>query len=340
VAGFLRDNPDVLKDIQDQDKWLEYSRELDLYTARFRHESSFLDYAKSILDAMKVPTPNLSEKDTDKYLREGHNSDFTKKQLQNMRREPMTSEKIDSLLDKTERRMNEKRESEVVKADEEGRTRSQKQVHFFVALEMYSEFIRNWLSALKESISNIQEDLANDKSGGMPTAIRVPLNSKRQPVEDEDWGKLIGFVESIVKYALPSILSQVAYQNLGSEKLVDFIDEIIGDDSSENLRKLFCSFILLELSPVRAIDRLSKLVDSNKFDRWFLTVVTQRLYSYYATRPLPKSLASKFEGLVADIELQLSGKPERKRNKGLFLKELKKRAYREGVAGKSEAVPD
>jgi hypothetical protein len=83
---------------------------------------------------------------------------------------------------------------------------------------------------------------------------------------------------------MPSFVAERAYRRLGSETLIDFIDEIIEDENSESLRKL-----LLELSPERAIDRISALVDSQGVERWFLAIITQRPYSYYSTRPYRKN---------------------------------------------------
>lgn len=353
VAGYLRDNPAVLKQILDEKRWLEYSKELDLFTARFRHESSLLDYAQSILEEMDLPEPSLNAGDLDDYLSHGHNPDFTRSQLRKMREEPMTSEKIDALLDKTERRMVEKRESEQQVAKATGKpNRSNKHLEFSVALEMYSEFIRNlefaerglkkahlenclnywertlrgWLSTVKEVIEHAREDLSLQEDNALDEPKARP-NAKRVPVTSEDWRKLISFVESIVKYGLPSTVSQIAYQNLGSEKLIDFIDEMIDDDKSEPLRKLLCSFILLELSPEHAIERLSVMIAADQHERWFLTIVTQRLTAFYSTRPLQKQFREKFEKLVVDIDLKLSGEKTGSAAKGLFLNELKKRAY-------------
>jgi predicted MPP superfamily phosphohydrolase len=353
VAGFLRDNPSALREMQDKGLWLEYSKELDLFTARFRHESSFLDYAKSILEEMKIPEPALSREALDEYLSQGNIQELTRKQLRQMRQEPMTGEKIDALLDKTERRMVQKREAEQQLSKSTGDpTKTNTRLRFSVALEMYSEFIRNlefadkdvkrlhleyclshwettlrgWLSTLKEAIKYAQEDLIPSLDNSEPTETVKP-NAKRVPVTTLDWKQLISFIESVVKYALPSALSQIAYQNLGSEKLIDFFDAIIGDERAEPLRKLFCTFILLELSPEKAIDRLSVMVEGDQFERWFLAIVTQRLTDFYTNRPLPMKLREKFEKLVVAIELELSGKKENKNAKGLFLNQLRKRAY-------------
>ena len=356
VAGYLRDNPDALKAALRGQEWLRFARELDLYTGRFRHESQFLDFAKAVLEKMDIPAPALSPVAADDYLSVGHVVDLTNRQLETMRNERMTSDKIDKLFDKTERRMDEKRTIEKTRAQADGRpTTSHKTINFYTALGMYSEFIRNlefadkelkrthlslslgywelvlrgWLSVLKEAIPHVLQDMSTERQ----SSNSVAPNTKKRGTSPEDWAKLVLTVESVFKYAMPTVVAETAYRSLGSEKLIDFFDEIIESDESASLRKLICSFILLELSPERAIDRISELVESQGVERWFLAIVTQRLHTYYSTRPLPKKVATKFEGLVADIQLKLSDKPTKKNVKGLFLTEIKKHAFKEKPKG-------
>ncbi|BAL13190.1 MULTISPECIES: hypothetical protein [Bradyrhizobium] len=46
---------------------------------------------------------------------------------------------------------------------------------------------------------------------------------------------------------MPTIVAEIAYQSLGSEKLVDFIDEQIRSEKTSAIRTLLCSFMLLEI---------------------------------------------------------------------------------------------
>jgi hypothetical protein len=85
---------------------------------------------------------------------------------------------------------------------------------------------------------------------------------------------------------------------------------------------------LLELSPERAIDRLATMVATGKFDRWFLSIVTQRLYAYYTTRPLGNKVKQKFEKLTADLELRMAGKTARGNEKGFLMNKMKKKAFK------------
>ena len=349
IAGYLRDNSQALVDIKQGDNWLKYAKELDLYTARFRHESSMLDFAKNVIEGITVPDPSLSPAELDDYLSNGHDADFTVKQLRKMRAEPMTAKKVDSLLDKTERRMVRKREQEETDAGEHP-TRSDDVLRFYVALEMYSEFIRNlefadkaqkrlhldlclgfwektlrgWMSSLKEAIENINEDL---DPGGEPKTIKI--NAKKRGASPGDWKKLISYVESVMKYVLPSVISELAYHNVGSEKLVDFIGEIADDPKTPDLRKVLCTFMLLELSAERAIAKMSAIVDEDGHDRWILTVMTHRLFAYYRTRPLAKNVRTKFENLLVTMEMKLSGKSSKGKLKGLFLTEVQKQAFQD-----------
>jgi hypothetical protein len=112
IAGYLRDNPADIEDICEGDRWVDFTKELDIYTARFRHEEQFLTFGKRIIAGIHAPEPALTVDQVEDYLSEGQNLDFTQAQLVKMRKEPMTAEKIDELMDKADQRIAEKRERE------------------------------------------------------------------------------------------------------------------------------------------------------------------------------------------------------------------------------------
>jgi hypothetical protein len=70
---------------------------------------------------MDIPVPALSPVATDDYLSKGHAIDLTNRQIETMRNERMTGDKIDKLFDQTERRMDEKRAIEKSRARAEGK---------------------------------------------------------------------------------------------------------------------------------------------------------------------------------------------------------------------------
>ena len=107
VSGYLRDAPQELERIRNE-QYLEFTREFDLYTARFRHENSFLEVGRRNLRETRIPKPMEGTQLTD-YLASGIRTDFAINQLQTMRKEPMTADKIDALLDETERKVAKKR---------------------------------------------------------------------------------------------------------------------------------------------------------------------------------------------------------------------------------------
>jgi predicted MPP superfamily phosphohydrolase len=59
VAGYLRDNPIELEKVKEE-KYFDFARELDLFTARWRHESSFLEIGKKHLQSIPVSEPKLN----------------------------------------------------------------------------------------------------------------------------------------------------------------------------------------------------------------------------------------------------------------------------------------
>jgi len=83
-----------------------------IFTRRdFATRSSF-SFGQQIIAGINRPDPPLSIEQLEDYLSEGQNLDFMQTQLRRMRKEPMTAEKIDELMDKTDQRIAEKREKE------------------------------------------------------------------------------------------------------------------------------------------------------------------------------------------------------------------------------------
>jgi hypothetical protein len=141
---------------------------------------------------------------------------------------------------------------------------------------------------------------------------------------------------------IPTVASTLAYQNLGSEKLIDLIEEIAHDGSNSAFRRLLCGFILLELDALSGFNMIESLSDEIT-EKWFVHIVTQRLFQYYSTRPLSSSLRGRFEELVSKLEIRLRGrKPQAKDQvlvelkKHVFLEKRKQRAS--GSALQEKAV--
>jgi hypothetical protein len=264
----LRDHEADIEDVCKGDRWIDYRKELDIYTARFRHEEQFLTFGRRIIEGIQAPEPPLTIDQIEDYLSEGQNLDFTQAQLSKMRKEPMTAEKIDELMDKADQRIAEKREKE---ANEKAKTgieiRSNRLIQFSMAVDMYSEFIRNlefvdreikadhleyclscwetilrgFLSSLKEAIDDFVGDL--EKGGeGRSKVVVAKVSGKASSIAPANLAKLFRFVEGSIKHFMPTIVAEIAYQNLGSEKLIDFIDEQIR--SEKTLRFASCYAVL------------------------------------------------------------------------------------------------
>jgi hypothetical protein len=341
VAGHLRDSPGELKNVV-ENRYFDFTKELDLFTARFRHESSFLDIGKKYLEAVPVTEPKLSGAKLTEYLTSGDRLDFSERQLAQMRKEPMTADKVDELLDKTERRVAEKQAIETGRKKQTGVDKKSVVVKFFIALELYGQFIRNlefidkeekqthlrecflaWEKALRgtfsvfaEVVQELKKDIPDDKSSA-------------DPIKKVQIVKLVDSVETILKSLFPTTLADMAYHTLGSEKLIEFIDELASEAGTSNTYKLLCLFVLLELSPERGLDRLRTLIELDNVDNWVLSAVTQRLFAYYRTRPLSDRLRGEFENLVADVQIRLAGGKIKKSQRGAVLTKIKEQAFRD-----------
>lgn len=341
VAGYLRDNSSTLDDVLNK-RMLELRRELDLYTSRYRHESGLLEVCRDFLKNLPKPPPALNNQTLEEYLKSKQRADFSREQLRHMRKERMTSDQIDDLLDKTERQVAEKRAVELKEREQSGIDRSSVSVQYFEALELYSQFIRNlefvdkgqkqdhlrecffgWDNTLLGMYSVLREGIAEMRKDVFERGVELGSLSK------ENAGKVVDFVKSIMASIFPASLADAIYRNLGSEKLADFIEELALNETNLPMYGLLLLFVLLELNPARGFVLLRQFSESPAVEIWMLTAITQRLYAYHRTRLLSSDLRRQFVELVVDLQIKLAGGRGSKIDRGRAIAELERKTMSE-----------
>jgi predicted MPP superfamily phosphohydrolase len=198
VAGHLRDNPDLLRDVL-ANRLLEFRRELDLFTSRYRHESTLLEVGRDFLKQVPVSEPGLNAQTLEAYLKSTQRADFSNAQLRQMRKERMTADQIDELLDRTERRVAEKSATERKKQEDAGVDRSSAVIQYHEALELYSQLIRNlefvdkdkkeehlrecffaWDRSLRAALSILQEAISDIRTEVLEKGFKLRESFKRR----------------------------------------------------------------------------------------------------------------------------------------------------------------
>ena len=212
-------------------------------------------------------------------------------------------------------------------------------VRFFIALEVYSQFVRNLEFVDKEQKQEHLRECLNAWEmvvRGFLSGLREVTQEAKQKIVNKDkpdgqdlaLARAADYVESLMKCFFPTYIAELAYQRLGTEKLVDFVEEIASDQSTHTLQRLMAGFILLELAPERGLAQLRNLSEGRDTNDWIVSAIAQRLYAYYSTRPLSVKLKESFENLVSNLQLRLSG--ERAQMKGKVLADIRKHAFKEG----------
>lgn len=366
VAGYLRDNQKKLKAIAKGDEWMNFTRELDLFSARFRHEGWLLEVINNKITKIEVPSPDLDEAEFTTYLATGPLPDNTMRQLRKMRAEPMSAEKIDKIMDRTEKRLAERRERAEEERFSDGDISGGLSVRrFMMALEMYSQLVRNlefvdrdvkeqhfaacmkfWNLAFRGYLSAIHTVLTEFKheASAIQSKEAESANAKDASGKGKKKGRyhtveeLIDFVEASLKTRIPTMMAELAYHSIGSEKLAEVILDFASKQPIESPIRLISVFVLIEIAPERAIGLLKEDRAIPQKARWVTGAIVQRLYAYYATRPIPEYLASQFESLLAELELEIAGKPSRGDAKGRLIEHIRKQAYKEKKPSPGDAV--
>lgn len=343
VSGYLRDNPEALKDALSGDNWRFYRREIDLYTSRFRHESDLLETAKSILDANLYGSAEYAKTELEHYMAQGSNAKRAIKRIERMAKKPMTAAKIDRLKDRAERGVRKRQDVLTRGATPETIAKNDfPSVRFYEAVQLYSNVIRNmefadseqkevhtahcmraWgqfvanvftgveavFGELRESVSEIAQELDGTSA------------EERKTIEKE-LSDLVADYETQMKHFIVPGASMIAYHNIGSEKLTEFMVSIANDETKLKMERVLSVSIVLELDPSLALDTLSGSKWKQSMDsRWISEVLESRLYRYYLDRPMSDALNSKFVNVIADLAVSISGG-----NKSAVIQSLQKDA--------------
>ncbi|MBG6202694.1 putative MPP superfamily phosphohydrolase [Labrenzia sp. EL_13] len=337
TAGYFRDNRSYFKEIISSDDWGNYSRELDIYTSRFRNETSLLEEGLNKIDGTSLPVPRLDGDVLLKYLVGGGNYSLAQSRLAKMKKEPMSARKIDELRDKADASITRRR-SALPDGKRNGSERLSVVRAFVSVLEIYTSFIRNiefadnvdkvkhldkcfdfWelhikslLSGLSDSFVEVREELETDPE--VPDQFR------------DDIVQMSKDVESQVKWLLPRIVSNEIYKKLGSEKLVHLIQGVAECKDNSVLKRILASFILMDIDPICAMDMMSsKSWTDTMSDEWIIGMIESKLHQYYLEQHLTGERRKKFEKFVSTLEARLKGnKFQSDRIKGLVAQRLGK----------------
>jgi hypothetical protein len=127
----------------------------------------------------------------------------------------------------------------------------------------------------------------------------------------------------------PAAFSENIHRNLGSEKLVDFLEALSRDQSNSPTYRLLLLFVLLELNPAKGFNGLRAFSEGGSVEVWMLTAITQRLAAYHRTRLLSADLRRQFIELIVDLQIKLAGAAGDKINRGKAIAELERKTISE-----------
>lgn len=348
VAGYIRDHDDVRNIVlSNGDEWLRYSGEVDIYTSRFRQELPFLSMADQELRKHLIPLANLPKEEVDKFFVGAPPSDYTAKQLKRIRSRRLNARQIDEIMDRAEQkavdRVSAKKAaagttnplfeqdtaddhvqfgkllvtySQVIRNLEFIRAKD-KEKHIRQALQLWSSYCVFWIDAFQNALVEIRNDLLEEPK----------LNDQ----EKDTLPNLMEKVGAVIKTVISSIICQIAYINLGTEKILKLLIEIAGDTSLDRIERFLVFSLILEIDPEKALSVVQSWGKFKDLDRWSIAAVTQQLYSYYNSRPLPSQLATRFENIVAELELAVekAGEPQRAAKKPLIINAIRQHQFKE-----------
>jgi hypothetical protein len=337
VAGFFRDNEDALNEALQGKNWIASARELDLYTARFRHEARLLARAQRILDGTAKLSGELDQQNVYTYLKDGHSALAASVQLRKMKKQQLSAAQVDTILERAEREQANARALRATVEQKNGGGGPEVLFERQAALNLYSQFIRNLEFADREDKETHLKaciDCWEELAILLLSATRevfARITKDNEGTKRKGFSEITVLIESVVKEVMPVFVATNMYNELASEKLAELLDEIVGSETLSTLRGLMCAFILLELRPEQALSRIKEQYKS--FDMWTAGAVTHRLYDFYQSRPLSDKLRPKFEALVIDLEASIGRLEVTGRTKSFFLQSLHKHAFREDQSG-------
>lgn len=313
TAGYIRDNRSAYEEAVSSYAWEGYRREMDIYTSRFRSETSLLGEGRKKVDGIEFLKPSLTNEDLYAYLAEGNKILPNKDRLRRMKKQPMSARKIDEFRDKADASVTRRQTSVSTAKDKSDKLASA--LDFVASLEVYTNFIRNiefadstdkaihlshcfdlWelqaralLSGLYEVFNDIRDDI------GVDPEISEDLKKDMALISQE--------IEAQAKVIIPRLISSEIYNALGTEKLGHLIEEVAKDAANTKLKRVLAAFVLLHVHPGKAMDLMSsRHWHESMNDQWVDGMVEGKIYQYYLEHHLVGSVRKQFEEFIAALE--------------------------------------
>ncbi len=127
--------------------------------------------------------------------------------------------------------------------------------------------------------------------------------------------------KDIVKIALPLTVQSIALENVGTSKLKSILEEVIQNESLDNFKKFFSTFLYADLR-LPGLKNVLYQYAKDAQDKSLLKIIFFKLLYYYQFRYFSSSLDAFLEDTLANINIKLQDK--NKFSKGRWIKNLKK----------------
>lgn len=125
----------------------------------------------------------------------------------------------------------------------------------------------------------------------------------------------------IIKIALPLAVQNIALENVGTSKLKSVLEGVIQNESLDNFKKFFSTFLYADLR-LPGLRNVLHQYAKDAQDKSLLKIIFFKLLYYYQFRYFSPSLDSFLENTLANINIKLQDK--NKFSKGRWIDKLKK----------------
>lgn len=183
--------------------------------------------------------------------------------------------------------------------------------------EVKNKIFKNYMLGLLIWLSQMK--IETEEASKQIILKRIEKSTSKEETE-KITRQIVQIVQDIIKISLPTMVENIALENIGSVKLKSVMQSFIDSADKESFEKFISLFLYADLRINGSIKYIQDYVRSAD-NKDFLKIIFFKLLYYYRFRYFSSDYDNTLENLLADVNLKL--KNENKFDKSNLLKNIR-----------------
>lgn len=321
----MKEDPDLRSKVSNIETLSLYLREIDLFTSSTRKSFGFMEKALEWIEAIRMKDNRLAKnQDIQSAKLSGSGAiGLSGTRRRALRKNPLTIDQIDEMLEKAEQLALKRRKAQrdaIAKSKQNGNNAPiALSSNLFLAIELLGKIVRNSEFDDKDSkvvgleyYIDFSQEIIITIISLIEEAVGIILEHKDEFPKEFKESDLENIANTL-KILLSTNITVLMAEQIGTEKLIGVIQEMIRNDTNTFGRKFFLTCFLFDLRVAGAIEALYELAEANQ-DKYKRLIILEKLCHNYTLHRYQDGDKAKLENAIADVEVLLGANKESKGN--------------------------